>query len=165
MRAISTDSSSASCTSLVIQLDGGKRLDEHGLARGARSVDDAVADGRMVAIGGAHWDYVTIIAERDVVFGGIRSASSKDFAQRFLDGIARAHKRSANTAQLGRSVVTDRAIRQNSAANGGRKMAEVRERFRERGKSGGTIFRLHGNIRVARAWYRAVKRRPAIQWE
>ena len=86
MRAISAASSSLKLNQAIIQIDRFERLDEHGLARGARSVNDA---RHGAPVGGAHGNHEAVVAQRDVIFAGRLAAGAQDAFERTLNSFAR----------------------------------------------------------------------------
>ena len=115
----------------VVEVDRFQRLDEHGLARAARSVDDA---GNGAALGSADRNHESFVAQGDVVFAGRFAAAAQNFLERFMNCIAALGEPGANAAELRRCIVGDLAIGMNGPADSGSQMLEVGQRRSALGK-------------------------------
>src|SRR5579862_7055449 len=107
----------------IVQIYSFQRLDEDGLPRSAGSVNHT---GNSATVRGTNRNHETIAAQRYVVLRG-RSTASENAFERSPNLVATLADADADAPQLRRGIITDFAIGKNGAANGGRKMAKIRE--------------------------------------
>ena len=98
-------------------------LDKNRLARRARGMHDSL---HLALLGGAHGDDEAIVAQRDVVLSCIAATGAQNAFQCFPNRVASVPHAAANAPKLGRGVVADLAIGENSAADGHGQRAQIR---------------------------------------
>ncbi len=109
----------------VIRLHSLKRLEEHGLPCSARAVHDSRNASPVLR---AHGNHKPLIAQRDVIFSGLRIARSQDLLQRFLNRFARLRDARANAPQRLRRIVADLSIWQHASPDRRQHIPKVRQR-------------------------------------
>src|SRR6185437_12811269 len=119
----------------IVQLDGFKRLDEHGLAAGTRAMQYARSAAALL---GAHWQHESVVPQRDqlILEHALAAQTAKLRSYGTLDGHALRGAAAAKARELGAGGVIQRTVGEQRAPQGAPQIRGVGDFLCEHGQLG-----------------------------